>query len=180
MAERSALEVHLAEYNRLKDEQRARITARDNLVYVMLTVVAAIAFFSFGGASARHAALFLLPPAGYILGWVYVINDWKVSDIGRYVRTELAAAVNSCAESSGLLAWEAIHRRCVCRRYRKLLQMVTDLLVFCAPGYVAIAVYWLVAPATALFVVVSCVEIMGLGLLAVEIIRHGEISSDTS
>lgn len=175
MTDRPELAVHLAEYASLKDEQRARIIARDNLLYVMLTVVAAIGFFALSG-SPRHVALLLLPPAGFVLGWVYLINDWKVSDLGRYFRTELAVTLAHCTSTSGLLAWEACHRQCSRRRYRKFVQMVTDLMVFCVPGLVAITVYWVNAPTGALFTAISCVEIISLCLLAVEIIRQVDIS----
>jgi hypothetical protein len=74
-------EIYLAEYKQLKDEQRARIGVRDNLIYATFTALAAVAVFAFGGVSPRYPALLLLPPACIVLGWTYLSNDRKVSDM---------------------------------------------------------------------------------------------------
>jgi hypothetical protein len=179
IANSALVDVYLAEYNRLKDEQRARIIARDHLMYITLTVVAAIAFFAFDGPSPRPSALLLLPPAGFILGWIYLINDWKVSDIGRYIRINLTDALNSCTRSDGLLAWESVHKRRTHRRRRKLVQISVDLLVFCIPGCVAIAAYAITTPArSVLLLTISCLELLTLALLAVEIVRNSDLTTE--
>ncbi len=92
----------LAEYQSVKDEQKARIGFRDNLLYVTLAVVAAVIA---AAAQARQTSMLLaLPPVCVVLGWTYLVNDEKISAIGRYVRGELTprlAAVTGAWTSSG-------------------------------------------------------------------------------
>lgn len=77
----------LAEYQSVKDEQKARIGFRDNLLYVTLAVAAAIVA---AAAQTKQASMLLaLPPVCIVLGWTYLVNDEKISAIGRYVRDEL-------------------------------------------------------------------------------------------
>lgn len=83
-------EIYLAEYKLLKEEQRSRITVRDNLVYATFTALAAVVFFAFGRDPAHPAVLLLLPVVCLVFGWIYLANDTKISDIGRYFRTELS------------------------------------------------------------------------------------------
>lgn len=172
-SDNSAREVHLAEYNRLKEEQCVRIKTRDNFIYVMLAVAASVAYFAFDGTTARHSALLVLPVACFVLGWTYLANDWKVSEIGQYLRTDLAAALNSTVGPGiGSLGWETLHREHVHRRRRKIVQAVVDLTTFCVSGVAAVVAYWVMAPgAPILFVVISCVELAALFLLGFEIIR---------
>jgi hypothetical protein len=83
-------EIYLAEYKLLKEEQRSRITVRDNLIYATFTALAAVVFFAFGRDPAHPAMLLLLPVVCLVFGWTYLSNDTKISDIGRYFRTELS------------------------------------------------------------------------------------------
>lgn len=74
----------LAEYQSVKDEQKARIGFRDNLLYVTLGVVAAVVA---AAAQAKQTSMLLaLPPVCVVLGWTYLVNDEKISAIGAYVR----------------------------------------------------------------------------------------------
>lgn len=182
-----ALDVYLTEYKCLKDEQRARIDTRDKHVGTMLTVVAAITYFSLGGpvfsfsaeASLRHVALFLLPPAGFFLGGVYLGNDEKVSQMRRYLRRNLTVEMECYLEASGLLGWEVVHRAGRYRCYWKIMQSVRTFLLFCAPGITAIIIYWAVTPVvTPLFTVISIVEVIMLLLLIVEILQYMDIARD--
>ena len=72
--------IWLAEYDKLKTEQTQRIGFRDNLPYVTLCL--------FGGTIAitttNYYALLVVPWICLILGWTYLVNDEKISAIGRY------------------------------------------------------------------------------------------------
>jgi hypothetical protein len=162
-------DIHLAEYKSLKDEQRDRIRARDNLSYVTLTVFAAVAFFAFGQTTTHYPTLLLLPAACFILGWTHLANDHKVTEIGHYLRDHLAPAL---ADTTPVLAWETTHRNGVRRRYRKNIQAGVDLLTFCGTSSVAVAAYLVVTPVVpAYLAVLGGLELTGIALLALEILR---------
>lgn len=84
------LDVHLHEFDKIKVEQAARIAFRDNLVYVTLVSYGAVMAFA---AKDNHLALLILPWVSVVLGWGYLVNDEKVSAIGRYVRLSLSARI---------------------------------------------------------------------------------------
>ncbi|MGW1728364.1 hypothetical protein ACWCQK_36445 [Streptomyces sp. NPDC002306] len=132
----------LAEYESVKDEQKARIGFRDNLLYVTLAVVAAVVA---AAAQARQASMLLsLPPVCVVLGWTYLVNDEKISAIGAYVRGELAPRLAALAGEGGTHAfgWETFHRADARRRSRKVVQCAVDLLAFCVVPLSALVVYW--------------------------------------
>ena len=62
--------VLLAEYKAMKQEQLARISTRDNLMYVTLASLAAVVA---AAIQLKHPALLLLiPPVCLVLGWTYM------------------------------------------------------------------------------------------------------------
>jgi hypothetical protein len=174
----NAADVVLAEYKALKDEQRGRMGVRDGLPYVALG--AAIAAL---GVAARlgPSVLLALPPAAVVLGWTFLANDQKVSEIGLYIRTELApyAAEHSPA---GTLAfgWEAFHRTGQRRRTAKICQLLVDLAAFCVTGVAALAGYWTQADARPLPVAVTVLEAVATTGMAYQIVRHADIAGADS
>jgi hypothetical protein len=164
-------EVHLVEYERLKEEQLSRIGVRDNLVYATLAALGGVAVFGFGGDTTRYPALLLLPPVCLVLGWTYLANDQKVSAIGRYIRRDLAPRLRT-QRGTDLLRWEEAHRTDAGRRQRKTFQAAVDIVAFCVSGLAALVVFWVCAPRIpGPLLALSVVETMPLALLAVEIIR---------
>ncbi|MGH8527480.1 MAG: hypothetical protein ACREXY_25705, partial [Gammaproteobacteria bacterium] len=107
--EPSASTILLAEYAQLKEEQRARIGFRDNLLYVTLAAVTAVTAIA---AQTKLMQLILaLPVVCVVLGWTYLVNDEKISAIGRYTRTELAPRLaNATSVHEPLFGWETYHR----------------------------------------------------------------------
>lgn len=95
----------LAEYQSVKDEQKARIGFGDNLLYVTLAAVIAAA------AQAKQPSMLLaLPPVCLVLGWTYLVNDEKISAIGLYVRDDLGPRLAALAAHGGgftTFGWEA-------------------------------------------------------------------------
>ena len=80
-------EIYLQEYSKLKDEQAQRIGFRDNLLYVTLALFGTVLAFALG-EKANPYALLVLPWVSLVLGWTYVVNDQKISALGRYIRHE--------------------------------------------------------------------------------------------
>ncbi|MER6081889.1 hypothetical protein [Streptomyces sp. NPDC001833] len=157
----------LAEYQTIKDEQKARIGFRDNLLYVTLGVVAAVIA---AAAQAKQASMLLaLPPVCVVLGWTYLVNDEKISAIGLYVRDELGPRLAQLATADGdfsTFGWEAYHRTDVRRRTRKMIQAVIDLTAFCAVPLAALVVFWAGGDRGGLLVGLSVLEalaVVGLG-----------------
>lgn len=158
----------LAEYQSVKDEQKTRIGFRDNLLYVTLTVLAAVIAAS---AQAKQPAMLLaLPPVCVVLGWTYLVNDEKISAIGAYVRGELGPRLARLAGAEKVFDWEVAHRSDIRRRSRKVIQCGIDLLAFCVVPFAGLLVYWVSGKPSSGLVALSAVEaltVVGLGVQVV-------------
>lgn len=131
------------EYRVLKQEQRSRIGFRDNLLYMTLGVVGGLSAYALSAPN-HHHALLLLPWACFILGWTYLMNDRKISDIGRYIRGELSEEIGKIVgvPKETLFRWEYAHRREEEGRFRrKLFQLVVDLTAFCLSSAVGLLTF---------------------------------------
>ena len=139
--------VHLNEYVKLKDEHITRMKFRDNLLYVTLAALGGI--ISYAMTDPSHSYTFLvLPWVCLILGWTYLINDEKISAIGKYIRytmtEKLGTLVNEKPEL--LLGWETAHRDDKWRKSRKKIQLLIDEVTFCLSGFVALGLFWKLGP----------------------------------
>ncbi|MDQ1048692.1 hypothetical protein [Streptomyces sp. V4I2] len=167
----------LAEYQSVKDEQKARIGFRDNLLYVTLAVVAAVIAAT---AQAKQASMLLaLPPVCVVLGWTYLVNDEKISAIGAYVREDLGPRLAALAEPGGgfeAFGWETAHRGDARRRSRKVVQTVVDLTAFCAVPLAALVVFWVDGDGEGggLLVALSVVEALAVGGLASQVVWYAK------
>lgn len=154
----------LAEYQTVKDEQKTRIGFRDNLLYVTLTVVAAVIA---AAAQAKQPEMLLaLPPVCVVLGWTYLVNDEKISAIGTYVRDDLGPRLAELTDAQGVFDWETAHRSDSRRRSRKVIQCVIDLLAFCVVPLAGLLVYWFAGRTSSGLLVLSVAEaliVVGLG-----------------
>ncbi|MGV9450316.1 hypothetical protein [Streptomyces sp. NPDC003635] len=158
----------LTEYQTVKDEQKTRIGFRDNLLYVTLTVVAAVIA---AAAQAEQASMLLaLPPVCVVLGWTYLVNDEKISAIGRYVRGELGPRLARLAQPGEgdfvAFGWEQAHRGDARRKSRKAIQGAVDLTAFCVVPLAALVVFWAAGEGGGLLVTLSVLEalaVIGLG-----------------
>jgi hypothetical protein len=163
----------LAEYQTVKDEQKARIGFRDNLLYVTLAVVAAVIA---AAAQAKQPAMLLaLPPVCLVLGWTYLVNDEKISAIGHYVRDQLGPRLAQLADADGAFAtfgWEAYHRSDTRRRSRKRIQAVIDLTAFCGVPLAALVVFWAGGEGGALLVALSVLEALAVVGLGVQVLLY--------
>jgi hypothetical protein len=163
--------VLLAEYGKLKEEQVARIGFRDNLIYAGLIASAAVA----SATVARGAAyLLLLPPVSVLLGWTYLVNDEKVTAIGRYLRLELGPDLAGLA-GRAVFGWEQPGTDAR-RAGRKRLQLGADLLAFCLLPAAGLVAYWATGPWPVPLLVVSAAETVLLAMLASQIVSYADLS----
>ena len=167
------LDVLRDELKVLKDEQRDRIRARDNLIYSLIVAIAAVA----GGAKfAGTAVALLLPPIALALGWTYLVNDQKVTAIGRYLRTDLAPRLSALV-GADVLRWETAHRNDHRRRQRKSIQLGVDLTVFVIPAATAITWYWASNPTNPVLILASAVEAVTVLIATWQLIAYADITS---
>ncbi|MER8011184.1 MULTISPECIES: hypothetical protein [unclassified Streptomyces] len=160
----------LAEYQTLKDEQKTRIGFRDNLLYVTLTIVAAVIA---AAAQAKQSAMLLaLPPVTVVLGWTYLVNDDKISAIGTYVREDLGPRLAELARTERAFGWETGHRGDPRRRSRKIIQSVIDLLAFCAVPLAGLTVYWAAGQTTPGLLALSLFEALTVVVLGSQILLY--------
>jgi hypothetical protein len=165
----------LLEYEQVKEEQRARIGFRDNLLYATLAAMAAIVTFTFQNHG-RPELLLLLPPASTLLGWAYVVNDEKISAIGRYVRQDLGPRLTLLTPGRpAVFGWERAHRDDHRRISRKRLQLAADLLLFSVAPIAALIVYWSAEPVRAVLLAVSVTEVALIAVLAVQIVLYADL-----
>src|SRR4051794_25819998 len=78
----------MKEYERLKDEQARRIGFRDGQIFVTLGAIGGLA--SYATVHKDDRVFLLIPWVCVIMGWNYLVNDEKISAIGRYIRRDLA------------------------------------------------------------------------------------------
>lgn len=175
MAEKTqsgALNIYLAEYEKLKDEQIARIGFRDNLVYATLIAIGGILSFALTG-TANFYAILILPLATFVLGWVYLNNDYKITTIGQYMRSTLTHHLREAAGAPEIrvLQWELIYKLEPRRFERKVLQVIVNEVLFVGSGFVALLAYF--TTSTTIYTPLrwlASVELAAMLLLAVQII----------
>jgi len=172
------LTVYLQEYQKLKDEQIQRIGFRDNIIYTNLIAVGAVGAFAVTNAG-NIQALFIIPWVCLVLGWTYLVNDEKISSIGRYLRLELDGRIRAYLNNSDptLLGWEVVHRDDERRQERKILQLFIDELTFCISGLAAVVTYWLSQPTfSRVWQWVSGVEILLLFILGFQMAKYADLN----
>jgi hypothetical protein len=173
------LEIFFKEYDKLKSEQAQRIGFRDNLLYVTLGVFGGVVSFAVSNPS-NYYALLVIPWVCLILGWTYVVNDEKISAIGRYIRYKL---VNKVKEHTGygdletLFGWEIAHRSDKHRKRRKIQQLIVDEITFVFSGIIALSAFWfLVAKPPLGVTILSWVELLLLIVLGVEMFIYSDLA----
>jgi hypothetical protein len=119
-----------------------------------------------------------VPPVPFLLGWTYLANDEKISSIGRYIRGQLAPALQQFTDPDvEVFGWETAHRADLHRRSRKYMQLVVDLTAFGAAPVAAIVVFWSTGPVTTGLFVVSLVEVLAMAALGASIIRYADLET---
>lgn len=125
-------EVLLLEYEKLKDEQRARIAIRENLFYIALIVVGAVfsALITMSGLDIGYLAL---TPILFIISNAYYYNDEIIGRINLYIRETLAPrlAASASLNAEDVFQWESFTRN-TRRIRRRVYQLVANLALY--PG----------------------------------------------
>ena len=145
----------LEEYKALKSEQIERIKTRDMLLYISLSIFGAIFSYVLFGENSNEKSIVLLviPTVSFILGWTYVVNDEKVSQIGKYIRLELTPKLENLIKTTpdrnvAIFAWEGYHRSDPKRIWRKRLQVFVDLVTFIVPSIASVVIYFFILKST--------------------------------
>ncbi|BAZ18988.1 integral membrane protein (plasmid) [Calothrix sp. NIES-4071] len=173
------LEVYLQEYEKLKDEQTQRIGFRDNLLYVTLGVFGTVITFAISN-KANYYALLVIPWICLILGWTYLVNDEKITAIGRYIRLNLAPKIKEHTghtDSESIFGWEIAHRSDNRRKRRKIEQLIVDQITFVFSGIVALIAFWLLVSKPPLAVnLLGGIELIFIIILGIEIIIYADLA----
>ena len=126
-------EILLTEYRVLKSEQLDRIKHRDNIIYVLLGAVGTL--FSFAIIHKAVYVVAIVPMISFVLCWLYLANDRKISEIGNYISVDLTNQITEITDGENkIFQWEKAHRAYKGRKIRKLTQFIVDLLVFTFPA----------------------------------------------
>jgi hypothetical protein len=179
MEDSQLLEILLAEYNVLKAEQGQRIGFRDNIIYVTLGSFGAILSFAIADKVNYHALL-LIPWVCVILGWTYLVNDDKISAIGRYIRDDLEKKIQTkLGTDTSLFDWEEAHRGDRRRKRRKFEQLVIDLTTFVFSGISALIFFWHSVQNVSVGIgVLSIIELIFLVILGCEILAYADLNKN--
>ena len=172
------LNVYLQEYYKLKGEQSARIGFRDNLLYTTLIIFGTVLTFSYGEHPNPYALL-VLPWVSLILGWTYLMNDQKITAIGRYLRYTLSINIAKAVETEepeSILAWEVAHRSDDERKRRKTMQLAIDELAFVVSGIAALIALQLQVSFHWGIFFLSIIELILLIFLGVEIFIYADLA----
>jgi hypothetical protein len=172
----AALDLHRTEYAELKDEQRVRMTTRDNLGYATWAGIGlVVAAGRITGPEASPVLWLALPFVVVVLGWTRLQNDIKISRIGEYIRHDLAPRL-SAQVGEPVFTWEGAHNGPGSRRgLRMVCQLVVDLALYAAAPVAALVGYWTAASLAWQWVVVSVVEALFVAGLAIMITLHSGV-----
>ena len=173
------LDVYLQEYEKLKDEQTQRIGFRDNLLYVTLGVFGTVITFAVSN-KANYYALLVIPWVCLILGWTYLVNDEKITALGRYIRLTLVEKIKQQTgntDTESIFGWEIAHRNDQRRKRRKIEQLIIDEITFVFSGIAGLVAFWLLVSQPHWAIQVLCwIELVLLVILGIEIIIYADLA----
>jgi hypothetical protein len=96
----AASQIMLTEYTALRTEVDRRATVQWNVLALQLTSTGVIASLALSRAS-QIALLLVIPLSSYMLGSRYILHDFHLKLISRYIRDSLSERLG------GYLAWES-------------------------------------------------------------------------
>ncbi|MFF6886675.1 hypothetical protein ACFY9F_26210 [Streptomyces sp. NPDC012421] len=164
----------LAEYDRLKEEQKTRIGFRDNLLY--FTLAATTAVVAITAQSGQSGLLLFVPAICLILGWTYLANDEKISAIGDYVRDRLGPRLRELTSGDGaVFGWEVYHREVAGHALRKRLQSAVDLFTYLVLPVVCTTAFWCSPVVQPGLVLASLGQTLALVVLGWQFLRRTEL-----
>ena len=171
-------ELLILEYEKLKDEQRARITIRENLFYTALLVTGGIfsALLTIRGVDVGYL---VLTPILFIISNAYYYNDEIISRINLYIRQDLGPQL---AAASGLppenvFQWESFTRN-TRRIRRRLYQFAANFLLY--PGASGASLTFFALRRHALTYteqLAILISAMITGLMLIQVLHHADLFS---
>lgn len=180
MEENNKFELHRLEYVTLKAEQLKRIEHRDHIIYLQVLVIGVL--FGLTDKVPLNNLMLLLPFPSVALGWTYLINDEKVSSIGKYIREGLNSQINEhidLPDGGNVFGWEISHASDRNRTLRKLFQLFIDLMVFVLPGVMAV-LFILVSPQNCWFKYLASFQGLILLVLCWQIVLYADLKKRSS
>ncbi|MEV6774827.1 hypothetical protein [Streptomyces syringium] len=163
----------LAEYERIKEEQKTRIGFRDNLLY--FTLAASTAVLAISVQTKQAQLLLAVPVICLVLGWTYLVNDEKISAVGCYIRDQLGPRLAELSGADGaVFGWETYHRDDARRPTRKRLQTAVDLFTYLALPIICVTAFWCSSAVRTLLVIVSLTQALALAVLGWQFLRYAE------
>ena len=161
-------EILLKEYEVLKSEQLERIKHRDNIIYVLLGAVGTL--FSFAIIHSATYVVAIIPMISFVLCWLYLANDRKISEINTYITEDLAIKLSESVNSENtkeIFYWETKLKTYAGRKQRKLIQFIVDLLVFAFPALGGLLMIWTIEPNSGYVVFADMLFFVGIIILFV-------------
>lgn len=138
------LDAYTCEYSALKSEQLKRIEHRDQIVYLQIVVIGAL--LGLKSDFTESLVALVVPFPCIALGWIYLVNDQKISAIGQYIRTDLAKRYKDCVlddrddRDDSIFNWESWNAKEAGRQFRKFVHLIINIFVFIMPGGVALVI----------------------------------------
>lgn len=184
----------------LKSVQTERIKLRDQLLYFNLLAIGGLGSIAIK-SNPIIEALLILPFITFVLGWTYIANDRKVTQINRYLRIYLRGSIskivgkvpknNDCEfsdinadyekkDASRILGWEVFVKLTESRTYRKAIQTAVEIVSFICSGFVSILAFVLLAkttPVGAYHITAIAVDTLLLLILTIAFIAANRIDS---
>lgn len=159
----SKIQFLITEYEKLKDEQKKRIEFRDHMIYITLAAIGGVFTFAIEKPEYNYTLL-VLPFVCIILGWSFLTNDKKVSDIGDYIVKVIIPKLDSLKSDpviSLIPSWEEFHKNVKRRKTFKIIQLSMDLMLFSISGLLSIIFYlYISCPITCIEIIVTVLEII--------------------
>ncbi len=131
----------MGEYEALKAEQLKRIATRDNIIYLTIGAIGVVVSVSIKDPF-QPFALLVPPWICLLLGWLHIINDQKVVDIGTYFKLEMVPmAKRLVGKNVKALGWETFRSEQPRRKGMRLYQFAVKVLAFFVPGAASLSIF---------------------------------------
>lgn len=143
-----AVDFILKEFEKLKDEQNKRIEFRDQMIYLTLAAIGAVFSFALGNPKLT-VTLLVLPFVCLIMGWTYLANDLKITQINSFIKITLLDELNKHLVAGPVdisKSWESFVLKDKTRFSKKKVQLIIDLFTFILPAVVAVIAYYTKSP----------------------------------
>ncbi|RKR80399.1 hypothetical protein BDD43_0504 [Mucilaginibacter gracilis] len=135
----------LKEFEKLKDEQNKRIEFRDQMIYLTLAAIGTVFSFALGNPKLA-VTLLVLPFVCLIMGWTYLANDLKITQINSFIKDILIDELNkrlTVLPIDATKSWESFVIKDRTRVPKKKIQLMVDLFTFVLPAFIAIISFYI-------------------------------------